>query len=286
MSLTYPNIVPENNLRLPDALTIKHGPAELLARFVLEGDKAARRVGLRLRLRHDFDDLRRLNEFEVRRGNWFRLVNLFNPEYCDLTPENSYWLSGESEDGEIVVTVAWRIFFWPDTNLFQEGRFLFYGRGKGRPCEFSSEAAKVAAMLSGVVLFAGSLWVRPDFRGHQLSQLIPRLGRAYGLARWPVDWCTAFTAPILVEKGVPAGYGYKHAVRSIIFPDAPSGHPDNALLYLSANEAYEDLANFLTTELLVSDGENMSESSSPNLLDHMVTNTSSEGVFHGSSNRS
>ncbi len=185
MSLTYPNIVPENNLRLPDALTIKHGPAELLARFVLEGDKAARRVGLRLRLRHDFDDLRRLNEFEVRRGNWFRLVNLFNPEYCDLTPENSYWLSGESEDGEIVVTVAWRIFFWPDTNLFQEGRFLFYGRGKGRPCEFSSEAAKVAAMLSGVVLFAGSLWVRPDFRGHQLSQLIPSAGpslRARALA--------------------------------------------------------------------------------------------------------
>ena len=26
MSLIYPNIVPDNNLRLPDALTIKHGP--------------------------------------------------------------------------------------------------------------------------------------------------------------------------------------------------------------------------------------------------------------------
>ncbi len=278
--------VPENNFRLPDALTVKHGPAGLLSRFVLEGDKAARRAGLRLRLRHDFDALRRLNDFEVARGNWFRLVNLFNPEYCDLNPENSYWLSGENEDGEIVVTVAWRVFFWPDTNLFQEGRLLFYGRGKGRPCEFTSEAARVAAMVSGVVLFAGSLWVRADFRGHQLSRLIPRLGRAYGLARWPVDWCTGFTAPILVEKGVPAGYGYKHAVRSIFFPDAPSGHPDNALLYLSGNEAYDDLANFLTTELLVSEGENMSVASSPNLLEHIVTNTSSEGVFHGSSSRS
>jgi hypothetical protein len=37
MTLIYPNIVPENNLRLPDALTIKYGPAPLLARFVLEG---------------------------------------------------------------------------------------------------------------------------------------------------------------------------------------------------------------------------------------------------------
>ena len=44
MTLIYPNIVPENNLRLPDALTIKHDPARLLSRFVLEGDKAARWV--------------------------------------------------------------------------------------------------------------------------------------------------------------------------------------------------------------------------------------------------
>jgi hypothetical protein len=51
VTLTYPNIVPENNLRLPDALTIKHGPARLLATFVLEGDKAAREIGVRLRLR-------------------------------------------------------------------------------------------------------------------------------------------------------------------------------------------------------------------------------------------
>ena len=41
MALDFPNIVPENNLRLPDALTIRHGPAPLLSRFILEADKAA-----------------------------------------------------------------------------------------------------------------------------------------------------------------------------------------------------------------------------------------------------
>jgi hypothetical protein len=54
MGLIYPNIVPENNLRLPDALTIKHGPPRLLAGFVIEGDKLARQMGVRLRLRYDF----------------------------------------------------------------------------------------------------------------------------------------------------------------------------------------------------------------------------------------
>ena len=90
MTLIYPNIVPENNLRLPDALTIKHGPARLLARFVLEGDKSARQMGLRLRLRHDFGELVYLNKQEISRGNWFRLVNMFNPEYSDVSPENAF----------------------------------------------------------------------------------------------------------------------------------------------------------------------------------------------------
>src|SRR5262245_23737351 len=109
MSLIYPNIVPENNLRLPDALTIKHGPAPLLSRFVLEGDKAAREMGIRLRLRYDFNELQRINKQEVANNTWFPLVKMYDPRYTDLVPENSYWISGEDEDGEIILTQAGRI---------------------------------------------------------------------------------------------------------------------------------------------------------------------------------
>jgi hypothetical protein len=87
MSLIYPNIVPANNLRLPDALTVKHGPTRLLSRFVLEGDKAARRLGLRLRLRHDFGELLYLNEREVAHGSWFKLVNMCRPGARDKGSE-------------------------------------------------------------------------------------------------------------------------------------------------------------------------------------------------------
>ena len=104
MSLIYPNIVLDNDLRLPGALTIKHGPARLLSRFVLEGDKTARRQGIRLRLRHDFEELLYLNKQQTSLGNWFRLVNMFDPQCSDLVPENSYWISGEDEHGDIVVT--------------------------------------------------------------------------------------------------------------------------------------------------------------------------------------
>lgn len=283
MTPIYPSIVPENNLRLPDALTIKHGPARLLAKFVLEGDKAARRMGIRLRLRHDFGELLYLNKQEVAHGNWFKLVNMFNPEYCDLSPANSYWISGENAEGDIVLTQAGRIYYWPETSLAEEARTMFYaGPEDGRCCQVTAPAA---GRITGVVLCGGSHWIRPDFRGRRLSRLLARLGRAYAVSRWPVDWGIALVAPVLIDKGVSAGYGYKHASHSIFYPGSPWGDLEVVLAYLSAVEGYEDLAEYLINELSGSPAERLS-ASPRRVLDDRVTRTSSDGVFHGSSNRS
>lgn len=279
MDLVYPNIVPENNLRLPDAVTIKHGPAELLARFLLEGDKAARRAGIRLRLRHDFAELLRLNERKVENGTWYPLMRMFNPEYSHLIPENSYWVSGENEYGEIVTTHAGRVHYWPETTLDQEANKMLYGGSdEGRPCVVTAPDAK---SISGVVVYGGSAWVRPDYRGRRLSQLLPRIGRAYALSRWPVDWGISIVAPVLVEKGVAAGYGYKHASRSIIFPGAPTGAVENVLLSVSAAEAYDDFAEILLSEFSTP-ATSRSPLESANRFDSIDTKISSDDVFHGS----
>ena len=284
MSLVYPNIVPENNLRLPDALTIKHGPARLLSRFVLEGDKAAREMGLRLRLRHDFGELVYVNKQQTSRGNWFRLVNMFNPQYSDLSPENSYWISGEDEHGEIVVTQAGRIYYWPETTLEQEARLMFYGgQDEGQRCVIT---AKDAELIGGIVFYGGSVWVRPDLRGKHLSELLPRLGRAYAVARWPVDWGVSFVAPILVEKGVAAGYGYKHASYSIAFPGSPWGDLEVVLVSLTADEAYADFAEVLARAPASLTSSELADSPSGNLREERVIRTSSDAVRHGSNSRS
>jgi hypothetical protein len=285
MTLIYPNIVPENNQRLPDALTVKHGPGRLLSRFVLEGDKAARRTGLRLRLRHDFGELLYFNKREVAHGHWFKLVNMYNPAYCDLSSENSYWISGENEKGDIVLTQAGRIYYWPDTNLAEEARSMFYGgHDEGQLCSVTAPAAR--RIGGGVVFCAGSHWIRPDFRGRQLSQLMARLGRAYAMSRWPVDWIIALVAPVLVAKGVSSGYGYKHASHSIFYPASPWGDLEVVLAYLSQCEAYNDIAEYLANELSARATDDLLTASSPNPRDDRVTSTSPEGVFHGSSNLS
>jgi GNAT superfamily N-acetyltransferase len=284
MDRIYPNIVPDNNLRLPDALTIKHGPAALLSRFVLEGDKAARQMGIRLRLRHDFGELLYVNKQRVASGIWYPLMNMFNHEINNLTLENSYWISGEDERGEIVATHAGRVHYWPETTLMEEADVMLYGgRNGGRHCIVTAPDAR---LITGVVVYGGSAWVDPRFRGRRLSQLLPRIGRAYALARWPISWGISIVAPVLVEKGVAAGYGYKHASRSIIFPGAPTGAIDNALVSVSAPEAYGDFATILSDGFSGSANSNLVESSPASVFDNMETRISSDEVFHGSSSRS
>jgi hypothetical protein len=284
MALIYPNIVPENDLRLPDALTIKHGPAPLLAAFVLQGDKAARQIGIRLRLRHDFHELLYINRKQVTDGSWFRLVDHLNPEYSDLTPENSYWISGENERGEIVLTQAGRVYNWPNTNLEKEALSMFYaGHNADQRCVVTAEDAK---LITGVVFIGGARWTRPDYRAVPPSRLLSRLGRAYAFARWPIDWAFAFMAPVLVSKGVAAAYGYPRASYSIFFPGSPWGDLEVVLTSVAAAEAYDDLANFLRTELSASEESGSAATSSSSIFDERVTRISSEGVLHGSNSLS
>ncbi|HVB15616.1 MAG TPA: hypothetical protein VNF04_03715 [Stellaceae bacterium] len=166
MPLDFPNIVPENNLRLPDALTVRHGPAPLLSRFVLQGDRAVRRMGINLRIRHDFDELAYVNKRAVAGGTWIPLPMMFDPDYSDLRPENSYWLSGENDSGEIVLTGAFRVFYWPETSLADEaGLFFCKGQGKPHACVVTAPAAQ---SINGVVFWGGSLWIRPDHRRRRL----------------------------------------------------------------------------------------------------------------------
>jgi len=277
MSAAPPNIVPENNLRLPDALTIKHGPARLLSRFVLAADKAMRRRGVTLRVRHDFDELVSLNKFYVARDLWYPILDAFNPCYSDLTPENAFWISGENEDGEVVVTHACRVLDWTNTNLAEQARKLWYGRDAGQRCVVTAEAAE---LITGVVAWGGAAWVRPDFRGRKLSYLTPRILKAYACARWPIDWSLCYIGIENVKRGLSATYGHKNLSYSILYPDSP--HGEQVLAYSSAAEFYAEIAGFMERGSVIDPGD----FALPGSLEHIVTNTSPDGVFHGSISRS
>jgi len=274
----YPNNVPANNLRLPDALTVKHGPATLLAMFVLAADRAARRIGVELRVRHDFDALVEINEYYAARGMWYPLLDAFNPHRAELTPENAYWISGENDAGEIVLTSACRIYDWRGTNLAEQARAVWYGRDLGQSCVVTAEAAY---LITGIAAWGGASWVRPDFRGKHLSYLVPRILKSYACARWPVDWSFCYIGAENVKRGLT--YGHKHLSYGISYPDSP--HDEQVVAYSTPDEFYTDLRDFLETGSVIEPAD-VEEMSVPAGLEHIVTNTSFDGVFQGNIRRS
>jgi hypothetical protein len=289
MSQIYSNIVPENNLRLPDALTVRHGPAQLLARFVLAGHIAARQRGVDLRLRHDFAEFDFLAKRNAARDKLLRPTDIFNPDYAELTADNAFWLAGEDEHGEIVLLYAGRVYSWTDTTLAQEARGLFYGgRDVGQGCRMTPQAAEIARTIRGQVLYTGAGWIRADYRQRQLSRLFPRLGKAYAFARWPLDVNFGFVQAPLVAKAVATGFGYREELqtRSIFFTDSPWGDIEVALVRLLPTEAYEDFASFFAAELTGVASDKTPLPPWETTFEDIVTNISSDRVLQGSSSRS
>jgi hypothetical protein len=278
-----PNIAAHNNLRLPDAITIEHGPRRLLARFIVAADRAARDQGLYLRVRHDFDELMFLNRTESARGNWHPMLDYFNTECVELTAANAFWVSGENEAGEIVVTFGGRIEDWHGTNLAEQATTLF--KDCSQPCTVTAEGAY---RIGGTVMIGAAAWVRPDYRRRHLSQLIPRIGKAYACARWPIDWIFGYVTSTAADQKMPESYGHRNVGRSISYPG--TRWLDLAIAYSSAEEVYDDMASFLDSRL--------SKAAPPQStlafevgggsasFEHSVTKISSDGVFQGSSSLS
>ena len=281
----HPVTIPENNLRLPDAVTVVHGPRRLLARFFIAGDRAARQLGLHLRVRYDFDELLFLNQQEVARGNWRPLLDMFNVEHATLNYENAFWVSCENANGEIVATFGGRLYDWRNTNLAEQACAMFHGEDRGQGCIVTAEAA---TRISGMVIAAGIAWVRPDYRRRHLSRLVPRIGKAYACAHWPVDWIFGYVTSEHARIGMPASYGHRNVSHSVTYPGTPWA--DLAIAYSSADDVYDDITSFLDSELspaISSQAEGgLAAVSPPTVLEHNVTKISSDGVFQGSSSLS
>jgi len=239
----HPNIVPPNNLRLPDAVTVRAGSGPVIGRFILAGDRAARAVGIHLKLRTDMDGLLEFNRRAIAEGVWYPLLGTFNPEGTDINETNGFWIAGENDDGEIISTSAGRIYSFADT-LQPHVAEVFFGSDTGQPREVTAPAAK---LINGVTLKAGATWVHPSYRKRELPQILSRMARAYALSRWPLDWTFAYIPRVVIEKGVAAAYGAKHVSYSIHFPGSRFG--EIGLSYTSAQEIYDDLGAFLTDEL-------------------------------------
>lgn len=223
---------------LVEQMDLFYGPRDLIARYVAFADRAARDLGVRLRLSRDLDHLIALNQ--QHRDSWPLLSPIFNPKHNALRRDNAFLIEGVDEFGATVMTSAGRLYDHGDRSLADELRSLriFYDEpahhaAAGESVEVS---APTAEHLCGRIMFSGAVWVRPDYRRHGLTKIIPRLTRSYALAQWntPVFW--AYIDHDLDEIGVTRAYGSWH-VEERITTHMPSWRGDHDILFLSMGQA-------------------------------------------------
>jgi len=237
--------------RLPDQVTLVHGPHDILGRYILIADKAARDRGVFLSLETDFHEFLRVNE--ENHAHWHPLPPNIDPRFNELGPENSFWIRGRNAAGESVLTGAVRLYRFTETSLKEEleSLRLFYRYPMAQQCpgERCVVTAPSAQRLVGQVLYSGGVWFRPDFRGLGLASIVPRLARTIALSRWNTDYAFSLVGRKLVEKGVSRSYGFRNIEFSVDWYDSIYGaHFPLALVWIDRDDFIFDLETTLVLQ--------------------------------------
>ena len=232
-----------NTRTILDDVQLQHGPADLLGRVLLKSYTASLDRGVRIRF-GSFDELLATNESNS--DSWKPLFPTFNPRYSQLSTSNAFCILGENERGEIVASQAARLYSWNDTNLAAEleSKRMLYTDPSMSPSERWLITAPKAAAIRGNIYFSGASWYRPDFRGRQLIEIIPRFTRAYALGMWAPDLLVSFQDERIAAKGVIARSGFPNLQGTLQMEGSPVGTIALILAWMTPLEILADLERF------------------------------------------
>ena len=268
-------------LEIRDQITFVHGPRDLLARYLAVVDEMTGDLGVRLRVSSDFDRLIALSK--QHHDSWPPLSPIFDPKYNDLGNGTAFLIEGVDEFGNTVVTSAGRLYDHGDRSVADDLRSLRVFYDDPAPHIAAGDKVVVTAPsaehIFGRATYSGAVWVRPDYRRHGFTKVIPRLTRSYGLTQWntPMFWATI--APNLDAIGVTRAYGSWH-VEERITAHMPLWQGDNTVLFLSMGQAT------LIRDIASSVEAYETTRGTSRWIDKAITNSSSPRERHGMSTRS
>ncbi len=197
--------------------------------------------GVRLELHTDFHQFAETVE-SLNKGS---LSPQFDQNVSNIGPVNGFWLKGLNSRGDIVQVQAVRVDDLDGDSLANHCRSLrFFYRDpavSAHPKEICEVESPASHGISGIVCYQGEFWIKggdDGIRGHDFAKILLRVGMAIALARWSPDFIFATVAPVLVEKGVVARYGYHNVQPHGMIWNAPKngGILDEWLMWLSWRE--------------------------------------------------
>lgn len=237
------------NASFIEGLRLDYGAIPMMSRFLLKADALVRKRGIHL----SFDTINKLAELNAENfDSWGRFAPQLDTRVGDLGSDDAYCLIGRNDSGAIVAAQAGRVYQTSDRTLqnIAEDRSLYYGRSTppagGLTCTLTSPGAKV---ISNRFVYSGGLWVHPDYRGHKLAGILPRVSRCYALGRWNTQFTFAFIGEKMASSQLFGLYGYERIEPSYTFFE--SGNPvyTGSLMWMTTDELLRDLADFDETSL-------------------------------------
>ena len=224
-------------------ITIEHGPVDLLGRFFLKADTAARRrdVHLSFAPMQDLVDVNHRNH-----ETWRPLLPLFDPavnggvatriRFCILGRNALRRHRGDAGRAALSLGRTRPSTTRPracgcSTPTPQRSN------GAGEAVEVTAPAAR---RITGRVVFAGGVWYRPDYRGRQLPHILPRISRAYAYTRWQHDYHTSIMAEEVYRGGMAERSGYTKVDWEVMLKRTvvrPEGDVRCALVWMDSERA-------------------------------------------------
>ncbi|NJO34273.1 MAG: hypothetical protein HC869_15205 [Rhodospirillales bacterium] len=236
-------------------LQINYGPAGLLGRFLLFADNFVYEHGITLEFAPIAEAWRAQT---ANRDSWGLFPPMLDGRLSTLSEAMSYCLLGRNQKSEVVAAQCGRIYDLGNRSLSDivEDHSFFYGEGggplPGQPiCDLWAPAAK---RISGTIVYSGALWVRPDYRGHRLAKLLPRISRSYALARWNTEFTVAFIGEKLAQTPLLSMYGYTKVETGFRITNLEGSEMTGALMWMDRDELAADLARYLAEGLAQVDG--------------------------------
>jgi hypothetical protein len=227
-------------------ITLMHGNMNLIGRTILAAEEMCRAEGVALSFAtpHEF-----LAANQDNRDTWLPVASIFNPQYSQVSSDNSFFILGRNNMNEIVACQACRFFDWRASNFKAECESLrlWYDdpAQKMKPDEVARVSSFAAGGTTGLVAYSGAAWYRPDFRGKGLIGYLPRLARAYASGLWNVGSVVTLMADNNIKRGVYARAGWKNIEWTVEVINNQSGNIKFAYLWAKAEELELDFNEFL-----------------------------------------
>lgn len=240
------NAIEPNPTPLLAELTTDYGPTNLLGNFFLRADSAARARGVTLSFA-SMAELIAVNE--QNRDSWLPLFPTYDIRHNTIAPDEAFCILGRDRQGKVVAAHAGRLFnltFGSFHDLAQSLRLMYEDPERSkRPGETCAVTAEATRSIKGRVVFSGAAWYHPDYRGRQLSTILPILSRAYAFTHWNIDYLVAMMSEGVVQGGMTQRTGYTNIDWDIRVTNSPLGDVRFAFMWMEPNQLLDDVGKFV-----------------------------------------